>query len=145
MASRAAQGIGGALVFPATLAIINITFAEGRERNRGPCRSGRGSGAAGLVIGVLLGGVLTQALGWEWVFFVNVPLAGAALIAAALLIRRDDGRARNRSFDLPGAVSASLGVTLLVFALVQGPNIGWTSASSWAARLPASCSSSRSC
>ncbi len=127
VASRAAQGIGGALVFPATLAIINITFAEGRERNRA-LSVWAGSGAAGLVIGVLLGGVLTQALGWEWVFFVNVPLAGAALIAAALLIRRDDGRARNRSFDLPGAVSASLGVTLLVFALVQGPNIGWTSA-----------------
>jgi MFS family permease len=72
LVARAAQGLGGALVFPSTLALINTTFAEGAERNRAVAVWG-GAGASGLVIGVLLGGVLTQALGWEAVFFVNVP------------------------------------------------------------------------
>ena len=81
LAARAVQGLGGALVFPGTLALINTTFAEGRDRNRALGVWG-GSGAAGLVVGVLLGGVLTRFLGWEAVFFVNVPLAGAALIGA---------------------------------------------------------------
>jgi len=100
VAARAVQGIGGALVFPATLAIINLTFAEGRERNRA-LSVWAGSGAAGLVIGVLLGGVLTQQLGWEAVFFVNVPLAGAALVAAWRLIGSDRERARGRSSRFP--------------------------------------------
>jgi MFS family permease len=81
LGARAVQGFGGALVFPSTLALINTTFAEGRERNRAVAVWG-GAGAAGLVIGVLLGGVLTQALGWEAVFFVNVPLVAIALVTA---------------------------------------------------------------
>src|SRR6516164_5192526 len=76
LALYAAGSLGGALVFPTTLALINTTFAEGPERNRAVAIWG-GTGAAGLVIGVLLGGVLTQALGWEAVFFVNVPLSVA--------------------------------------------------------------------
>ena len=88
LVARAAQGLGGALVFPATLALVNITFAEGRERNRALAVWGS-SGAAGLVVGVLLGGVLTQAFGWEAVYFVNVPLAGLAALAALRLIARD--------------------------------------------------------
>ena len=79
LAARALQGLGGALVFPATLSLVNTTFAEGRERNRALAVWG-GAGAAGLVLGVLLGGLLTEGLGWEAVFFVNVPLAGAALL-----------------------------------------------------------------
>lgn len=124
--ARGAQGLGGALVFPATLSIINTTFAEGRERNRALAVWG-GAGAAGLVIGVLLGGVLTQAFGWEAVFYVNVPLAGLAVLLAFPLIPADRERAANRSFDLPGAFSATMGITLLVFALVQGPQLGWAS------------------
>lgn len=126
LAARAVQGFGGALVFPATLAIINTTFAEGRERNRALAVWGA-AGAAGLVVGVLLGGVLTQALGWAAVFFVNVPLAGVALLLAFALIAGDAARERGRQFDLPGAVSATLGVTLLLFALVQGSTFGWGS------------------
>jgi MFS family permease len=126
LAARAVQGLGGALVFPSTLALINITFAEGRERNRA-LAVWAGAGAAGLVIGVLLGGVLTQAFGWEAVFLVNVPLIGAAVPLALGLIPADRARDRGRSFDLPGALSATLGVTLLVFALVQGPSYGWGS------------------
>jgi EmrB/QacA subfamily drug resistance transporter len=126
LVARAAQGLGGALVFPATLSLVNTRFAEGAERNRAVAVWG-GAGAAGLVIGVLLGGVLTQVLGWEAVFFVNVPLAGLAVLAAFRLIPADGEREANRRFDLPGALSATLGVTLLVFALVQGPQLGWGS------------------
>ena len=126
LTARAVQGLGGALVFPSTLAIINTTFPEGRERNRALGVWG-GAGAAGLVVGVLLGGVLTRAFGWEAVFFVNVPLAGAALVLSFRLIEADQARDKNRAFDLPGALTATSAVTLLVFALVQGPNLGWAS------------------
>ena len=126
LVARAAQGFGGALVFPATLALINTTFAEGAERNRALAVWG-GAGAAGLVIGVLLGGVLTQAFGWESVFFVNVPLASLAALLSFPLIPGDDARDRTRTFDLPGALSATAGVTLLVYALVEGPTLGWGS------------------
>jgi EmrB/QacA subfamily drug resistance transporter len=126
LGARAVQGLGGALVFPAILSLVNTTFAEGRERNRALAVWG-GAGAAGLVIGVLLGGILTQALGWEAVFFVNVPLACAALLLAFPLIPADHRRDAHRRFDLPGALSATLGITLLVLALVQGPSLGWGS------------------
>ncbi|MEU9145486.1 MFS transporter [Streptomyces sp. NPDC048349] len=126
LAARAVQGLGGALVFPTTLALINTGFAEGRARNRALGIWG-GAGAAGLVIGVLLGGLLTQAFGWQAVFLVNVALAGPALPLAFALIPRDAARERGRTFDLPGALSATLGVTLIVFALVQGPGLGWLS------------------
>jgi EmrB/QacA subfamily drug resistance transporter len=126
LVARAVQGLGGALVFPATLSLVNTTFAEGRERNRAVAVWG-GAGAAGLVIGVLLGGVLTQALGWEAVFFVNVPLAGLAIVLAFAVIPADGGRERDRRFDLPGALTVTAGITLLVFALVEGPKLGWDS------------------
>jgi MFS family permease len=113
-------------VFPSTLAIINTTFPEGRERNRALGVWG-GAGAAGLVVGVLLGGVLTRTFGWEAVFFVNVPLAGATLVLAFRLIEADPARDKDRAFDLPGALTATSAATLLVFALVQGPNLGWVS------------------
>jgi EmrB/QacA subfamily drug resistance transporter len=127
LAARAVQGLGGALLFPATLALVNTTFAEGRERNRALAVWG-GTGAAGLVVGVLLGGVLTHTLGWEAVFFVNVPLAILALGLSLVVIPADRGVDRGRSFDLPGALAATGGLTLLVFTLVQGPNFGWGSA-----------------
>lgn len=126
LAARAVQGLGGALVFPSTLAIINTAFAEGRDRNRALGVWG-GSGAAGLVIGVLLGGALTRMLGWESVFFVNVPLAGGALIAAFRLLAPDGSRTAGRVFDLPGALTSTGAVTLLLFSLVQGPALGWDS------------------
>jgi EmrB/QacA subfamily drug resistance transporter len=126
LAARAVQGLGGALVFPATLTLVNTMFAEGRERNHALAIWG-GTGAAGLVVGVLLGGVLTHALGWEAVFFVNVPLASLAALSAFAVIPADRARAVRRSFDVPGALTATVGITLLVFALVQGPKLGWGS------------------
>jgi EmrB/QacA subfamily drug resistance transporter len=126
LVARALQGLGGALLFPATLSLVNTMFAEGRERNRAVAIWG-GAGAAGLVIGVLLGGLLTSALGWEAVFFVNVPLAGGAALLAFALIPADEALESGRSFDIPGALSVTLAITLIVFALVQGPALGWSS------------------
>jgi EmrB/QacA subfamily drug resistance transporter len=126
IAVRAVQGLGGALLFPATLSLINTLFEEGPQRNRALAVWG-GAGASGLTLGSLLGGVLTAAFGWSSVFFVNVPLAGIVAVAALAVIPRDPRRGERRSFDLPGAVTATAGVTLLVYVLVQGPDSGWTS------------------
>jgi MFS family permease len=126
VAARAIQGLGGALVFPSTLAIINVRFLEGAERNRA-LGIWAGAGAAGLVIGVLLGGALTSFFGWRAVFLINVPLAGSALVAAVWLIKADGRIDRSRAFDLPGAVTVTTAISLLVVALVEGPNFGWLS------------------
>ncbi|MDP9848588.1 MFS transporter [Streptosporangium lutulentum] len=126
VAARAVQGLGGALLFPATLSLVNTLFAEGPERNRA-LAIWSGAGASGLCLGSLLGGLLTEAFGWESVFYVNVPLAGGAALLAFTLIPADGMRQRGRSFDLPGAVTVTAGVTLLAFALIQGPESGWTS------------------
>jgi MFS family permease len=126
LTARAVQGLGGALVFPSTLAVINTTFAEGRARNRALGIWG-GAGAAGLVIGVLLGGVLTRVFGWEAVFLINVPLAGAAFVFAFVLIEPDRATHSDRKFDVFGVLTATGAITSLVFALVQGPEVGWGS------------------
>ncbi|NUO99505.1 MAG: MFS transporter [Nonomuraea sp.] len=122
--ARAIQGIGGALLLPATLALLNSLFAEGPQRNRALAIWG-GAGASGLTIGALLGGLLTQNFGWPAVFFVNVPLAGLVALAALAVIPRDPARRERRRFDVPGALSVTGGSTLLVFALVEGPELGW--------------------
>lgn len=122
--SRAVQGMGAALLFPSTLSLINRLFEEGPPRNRALAIWG-GAGASGLTLGSLAGGVLTSAYGWPSVFFVNVLLAGIAIVAAFFVIPKDLPRIERRSFDLPGALTVTAGVTLLVYALVQGPEDGW--------------------
>ncbi|MEZ2409308.1 MFS transporter [Bosea sp. RCC_152_1] len=135
--ARAVQGIGAAFLFPATLSLLNRLFAEGPERNRALAVWG-GAGASGLTIGALAGGFLTAAWGWPAVFYVNVALAGLAILAAFFVIPRDPTRHVHRSFDLAGALTVSAGATLLVFALVQGPEFGWTSSTIlWAFALSA--------
>jgi EmrB/QacA subfamily drug resistance transporter len=127
IAARAVQGVGGALLTPATLALIYTGFTEGRERNRALGAWGM-AGSAGLAAGSLLGGVLTNYLGWEWVFFVNVPLALGAALAAPRLLAADPPRMSGiGGFDLPGALLATAGSTLLVFGLASGPQAGWGS------------------
>jgi EmrB/QacA subfamily drug resistance transporter len=126
--ARAVQGIGGAFLFPATLSLINRLFAEGPERNRALAVWG-GAGATGLTLGSLVGGLLTNAFGWPSVFFVNVLLAGLAIVAAFVVIPSDRSRQGHRSFDLPGAITITAGVTLIVYVLVQGPEYGWGSMS----------------
>ena len=123
--ARAVQGVGGAMLFPATLALINTHYAEGPARNRAFAVWSAAS-AAGLALGALLGGVLTQVWGWEAVFLVNVPLAGGCAWAARYWIPADGERVRGRKFDISGALTVTVGGTLLVFALVQGPEWGWT-------------------
>ncbi|MFD1957091.1 MFS transporter [Paenibacillus thailandensis] len=124
--ARAIQGVGAAFLFPATLSLINRLFEEGPRRNRALAVWG-GAGASGLTIGSLLGGLLTDAFGWEAVFYVNVPLAGIAALVALFLIPRDEARSRKRHFDLPGAITVTAGATLFVYVLVQGPEYGWSS------------------
>jgi MFS family permease len=124
--ARAVQGFGGALLLPATLSLIATLFAEGPERNRALAVWG-GTGASGLAVGALLGGVLTQAFGWRAVFFVNVPMAALVAGGALAVVSPDPPSAGARGFDLPGAATVTGGATLIVFAIVQGPVSGWGS------------------
>ncbi|WP_182903213.1 MFS transporter [Microbispora sp. H10830] len=123
--ARALQGLGGAVLMPATLSLVVTMFAEGPARNRAMTVWAT-CGAAGLSLGALLGGVLTGAFGWEAVFFVNVPLTTVGA-AAAFAVLTPDGRRRAGGLDLPGALIGTAGVTGLVFAVAQGPQRGWTS------------------
>ncbi len=128
IAFRALQGFGGAIISPATLAIINDAFAaDGAERNKafGIWGAVAGSGAAA---GVLLGGVLTEYLGWEWIFFVNVPIGIAIIAIAPKLIH--DGRVEGieRKVDPLAAVLVTAGLVIFVFAMSEAPDAGWLSA-----------------
>jgi EmrB/QacA subfamily drug resistance transporter len=123
--ARAIQGLGAAMIAPAALSIVTTTFTEGKERNTALGVWGAVAGAGGAA-GVLLGGVLTEYLGWEWVLWVNVPIAfGAAFLSPRLLEESRDDRAP--SFDVPGAVSVTAGLALLVYALVDAERAGWGS------------------
>jgi EmrB/QacA subfamily drug resistance transporter len=126
VAARAVQGIGGALLLPAVLALINTRFPEGRERNRALAVWGS-TGSGGLAAGALLGGVITNAWGWPWVLLIVVPMAVGAAAAAPILIAQDPPGRRGGGFDLPGALVATAGVSLVVFGLVSGPEAGWMS------------------
>jgi EmrB/QacA subfamily drug resistance transporter len=127
LVARGFQGLGGALVSPAALSIILTTFAEGKERNRALSVWGAISGAGGAV-GLLLGGVLVQALSWRWVFFVNVPIGVLVLALAPRIIPESRSEAMAKSgYDIQGAVTATLGTTALVFTLIKAESWGWTS------------------
>jgi EmrB/QacA subfamily drug resistance transporter len=123
--ARAVQGLGAALLSPAALSLVTVMFAEGAERNKAMGVWGAVAGSGGAA-GVLLGGVLTEYAGWEWVLFVNVPigLAAAALAPRLLPESRTTG---HRTFDVAGAVSVTAGLTLLVYTLVDANDAGWTS------------------
>ncbi|HMH46807.1 MAG TPA: MFS transporter, partial [Solirubrobacteraceae bacterium] len=126
IAARAVQGLGGAIVSPAALSIITTTFAEGAERNRALGVWGAVAGAGGAA-GVLLGGVLTSGLSWRWVLFVNVPIGVLCAYLAPRLLVESHAEAETRSFDIPGAVTVTAGLALLVYALVDAVNVGWGS------------------
>lgn len=127
VAGRVLQGAGGALLLPATLSIIGTAFAEGPARHRALAVWG-GAGAVGLAAGSLLGGLLTEHLGWRSVFVVNVPLVAVALVAAARALPRDGARGRLADLGLPSSLAATAAITAGVLALVQGPEAGWGSA-----------------
>jgi EmrB/QacA subfamily drug resistance transporter len=127
IAARAVQGLGGAIISPAALSIVMTTFEEGPERNKalGIWGALGGSGAA---VGVLAGGVLTKYLGWEWIFFVNVPV-GAAVLALTLSVVRESRReTERRRYDPLGAVSVTAGLVLFVYAMSKAPDVGWLTA-----------------
>jgi len=123
--ARALQGLGAAIISPAALSIIMTTFEEGAERNKalGIWGAIGGSGAA---VGVLAGGVLTKFLGWEWIFFVNVPVGALALVLAPRFVRESRSE-REHSQDYGGAVTITAGLALLVYGVSQAPQDGWTS------------------
>jgi EmrB/QacA subfamily drug resistance transporter len=127
IAARAIQGLGAALLAPAALSLVTTIFSEGAERNTALSVWGAvaGSGAAA---GVLLGGVLTSALGWRSVLFVNVPIGIGAILLTPWLIAESRGELARRSFDLPGAVTVTAGLSALVYALVRATAVGWGSA-----------------
>jgi EmrB/QacA subfamily drug resistance transporter len=124
IAFRSLQGLGAALLSPAALSILTTTFPEGRERNvaLGVWGAVSGSGAAA---GVLLGGVLTSALGWSWIFFVNVPAGAIVLAVTPWLLRESKADLGHRTFDAAGAVSITGGLMLLVYALTRATQQGW--------------------
>jgi EmrB/QacA subfamily drug resistance transporter len=122
--ARALQGIGAAFVSPAALSLVTTIFAEGAERNRALGVWGAVVGAGGAV-GVLLGGVLTQ-IDWRLVLFVNVPVAAAAILAAPRVLPEGKDQTEVTGFDLPGAVSVTAGLGLLVYAMVKASEEGWS-------------------
>ncbi|MFI9345014.1 MFS transporter [Streptomyces sp. NPDC052773] len=126
VAARVVQGLGGALLFPATLSLINTSFEEGPVRNKAYAVWGT-AGASGAIIGSLVGGLLTNYLGWAWVFFVNVPLCVLAVVGCYAWLAPDAISGDSRKFDIPGALLATAASTLLVFGLINGPEAGWGS------------------
>jgi EmrB/QacA subfamily drug resistance transporter len=124
VAARVAQGFGAAIVSPSTLSIITTTFEEGAERNKalGIWGAMGGSGAAA---GVLFGGILTKYLGWEWIFFVNVPVGALVLVLAPRIVRESRAPGDGHAYDLVGASSVTAGLALLVYAISKAPVAGW--------------------
>jgi EmrB/QacA subfamily drug resistance transporter len=126
IAARAAQGLGAAIISPSALSIVTTTFSDGAERNKALGAWGAVAGAGGAA-GVLFGGILTDGLGWEWVLWVNVPVALAAAALAPQLIAESRSESATRHFDTAGAVTVTAGLSVLVYALVDATDAGWAS------------------
>jgi EmrB/QacA subfamily drug resistance transporter len=124
---RAIQGLGAALLSPAALSILTTTFEEGRERNLALGVWGAASGSGGAA-GVLLGGVLTSAFGWSWIFFVNIPVGVMLLVLAPVLVRESRAVLNHRHFDAAGAAAITSGLMLLVYAMTRATQHGWATA-----------------
>jgi EmrB/QacA subfamily drug resistance transporter len=126
VAARAIQGIGGAILSPATLAIITTSFDEGAPRNRALGAWGA-VGAIGATSGVLLGGILTEAFSWPAIFLINVPIGVAIVLFSTRLIPEGRSEVKNRHFDLPGAILVTLGMVALTYGIVTTDRLGWGS------------------
>jgi EmrB/QacA subfamily drug resistance transporter len=126
IAARAVQGLGAALLSPAALSIITTTFREGADRNRALGIWGAVAGSGGAA-GVLLGGIITSGLGWEWVLFVNVPIGLAAALLARAFVTESRRQTTERHFDLAGATTVTGGLVVLVYAVVKATTAGWGS------------------
>jgi EmrB/QacA subfamily drug resistance transporter len=128
VAFRAVQGLAGAVLAPSALSLLMTSFAEGGERNRALGIYGAASGS-GAAVGVLLGGLLTSYLGWTWIFFINVPVGLTAAAISPLILRESRADLGHRHFDVRGAVTVTGGLMLLVYALSQAPQHGWSAPS----------------
>jgi EmrB/QacA subfamily drug resistance transporter len=126
IAARAAQGLGAAIISPAALSIVTTTFSDGAERNKALGVWGAVAGSGGAA-GVLLGGILTEGLGWEWVLWVNVPVSLIAFALSPGLIEESRAESETRAFDVAGAVTVTAGLTVLVYAFVDANSAGWGS------------------
>jgi EmrB/QacA subfamily drug resistance transporter len=124
--SRGLQGLGGALVSPAALSIITTTFAEGDDRTKA-LGVWSAIAAGGGAFGLLLGGILTDLLSWEWIFFVNVPIGIATAMLALRYVPESRAVHRQPGTDLPGAVTVTAGLVVLVYAIVKAEDFGWGS------------------
>jgi|SRR5579884_4316967 len=125
--ARLIQGLGGAIVAPASLALLTTTFTEPAERNRAVGIWGAMGGAGGAA-GVLLGGVLTDLLSWRWILFINLPIGLIAAVFAARMIAEGRNEGATRNFDLSGALTATVGLSLLVLGIVRTDTTGWGAA-----------------
>jgi EmrB/QacA subfamily drug resistance transporter len=126
--ARAAQGLGAALMSPAALAVITTTFSEGAERTKA-LSIWAAIASGGSAVGLLLGGILTETLSWEWIFFINVPIGVGIIISALRLVPNSRVEGGSRHFDLVGAVSVTAGLLVLVYAIVKAQDWGWGSGS----------------
>jgi EmrB/QacA subfamily drug resistance transporter len=124
IAARAVQGVGAAIMTPTALSIISTTFPEGPERNKALGIWGM-MGGIGATAGWLIGGPLVDGPGWQWIFFINIPLGLTALALSPRLLRESRGTVRQRSYDPAGAVTITGALVLLVYAVVEAPEVGW--------------------
>src|SRR4029079_15474884 len=124
IAFRGLQGLGAALLAPAALSILTTTFSEGRDRNVALGIWGAASGSGGAA-GVLLGGALTSALSWSWIFFINVPVGVLLMALRPVLLRESRADLGHRRFDFTGAASITGGLMLLVYAMTRATQHGW--------------------
>src|SRR2546430_5754191 len=124
--ARAVQGIGAALMMPSTLSIISATFAV---RERGTAIGiWAGVSAMALAIGPLLGGIITEHISWNWIFYVNVPIGAAGVLAAIFVVPESRDTSREQRLDPPGLLTSGVGLFSIVFALIEAHRYGWTSA-----------------
>jgi EmrB/QacA subfamily drug resistance transporter len=130
VAMRCLQGLGAALLAPAALSLLMVAFEEGPARNRAFGIWGTVA-ASGYSVGVVLGGILTATLSWRWIMFVNVPLALCILLVAWKLLKEVPLEGPRRKLDLAGSVLVTSGLMLLVYALVQASELGWTTWATW--------------
>jgi len=124
--ARVLQGISAAIMAPTALSILMTTFEEGPERNKA-LGIWSAIGGMGATAALLIGGPLTDALGWEWIFFINVPVAIGLLALGPILLRESRGEVSGRTYDLGGAVTVTAALVLLVYAVVEAPDAGWGS------------------
>src|SRR3954449_1148028 len=127
IAFRSIQGLGAALLSPAALSILTTTFREGRERNLALGIWGAASGSGGAA-GVLLGGALTSAFSWSWIFYINVPVGALVLALSPWLLRESRADLQHRHFDFAGASSITAGLMVLVYAMTRATQHGWATA-----------------